>query len=106
MLALWSRGHLSGYGADTFQGPLVPHCRFQRWRPSASGSSVLFTSRILLKHIAQICRETGKEHMVQVHSGEGLANHSGPEPCGGLREETDEKSVGGHVGEVLRREMC
>src|SRR5438093_5911682 len=32
MLALWSRGHLSGYGADTFQGPLVPHCRFQRWR--------------------------------------------------------------------------
>ena len=30
MLALWSRGHLSGYGADTFQGPLVPHCRFQR----------------------------------------------------------------------------
>ena len=32
MLALWSRRHLSGYGADTFQGPLVPHCRFQRWR--------------------------------------------------------------------------
>ena len=32
MLALWSRGHLSGYGADTFQGPLVPPCRFQRWR--------------------------------------------------------------------------
>jgi hypothetical protein len=55
---------------------------------------------------AQICRETGKEHMVKVHSGEGLANHSGPEPCGGLREETDEKSVGGHVGEVLRRETC
>jgi hypothetical protein len=32
MLALWSRRNLSGYGADTFQGPLVPHCRFQRWR--------------------------------------------------------------------------
>jgi hypothetical protein len=32
MLALWSRGHLSGYGADTFQRPLVPRCRFQRWR--------------------------------------------------------------------------
>jgi hypothetical protein len=44
--------------------------------------------------------------MVKVHSGEGLANHPGPEPCGGLREETDEKSVGGHVGEVLRRETC
>jgi hypothetical protein len=55
---------------------------------------------------AQICRETGKEHMVQVHSGEGLANHPGPEPCGGLREGTDEKSVGGHVGEVWRRESC
>jgi hypothetical protein len=59
-----------------------------------------------LLHIAQICRETGKEYMVQVHSGEGLANHPGPEPCGGLREGTDEKSVGGHVGEVLRRESC
>jgi hypothetical protein len=47
-----------------------------------------------------------KEHMVQVHSGEGLADHSGPEPCGGLREGTDEKSVGAHVGEVLRRESC
>jgi hypothetical protein len=30
---------------------------------------------------AQICRETGKEYMVQVHSGEGLANHISPEPC-------------------------
>ena len=61
---------------------------------------------IPLQHFAQICRETGKEHMVQVHSGEGLANHPGPEPCGGLREGTDEKSVGGHVGGVWRRESC
>src|SRR5215475_3352585 len=44
--------------------------------------------------------------MMQVHSGEGRANHPGPEPCGGLREEADEKSVGGHVGGVLRRESC
>jgi hypothetical protein len=43
---------------------------------------------------------------VHVHSGEGLAHHPGPEPCGGLREGTDEKSVGGHVGEVWRRESC
>ena len=28
---------------------------------------------------------------------EGRANHIGPEPCGGLREEADEKSVGGYV---------
>ena len=31
---------------------------------------------------------------MQVHYDEGLANHIGPEPCGGLREGTDEKSVG------------
>jgi len=41
---------------------------------------------------------------VQVHYDEGLANDIGPEPCGGLREETDEKSVGARVGAVSRRE--
>ena len=49
---------------------------------------------------AQICQETGKEQEVEVLYDEGLANHIGPEPCGGLREEADEKSVGGHVGGV------
>ena len=34
----------------------------------------------------------------------GVANHIGPEPCGGLREEADEKSVGERVGGVSRRE--
>ena len=43
---------------------------------------------------------------MEVFYDEGLANHIGPEPCGGLREEADEKSVGGHVGGVLRRESC
>ena len=43
---------------------------------------------------------------MEVLYDEGLANHIGPEPCGGLREGTDEKSVGGHVGGVLRRESC
>jgi hypothetical protein len=43
---------------------------------------------------------------VKVFYDEGLANHIGPEPCGGLREEADEKSVGGRVGGVLRRESC
>ena len=66
----------------------------------------LLRPKAAVVNIAQICRETGKEHMVQVHSGEGLANHPGPEPCGGLREGTDEKSVGGHVGGLLRRESC
>ena len=43
---------------------------------------------------------------MEVLYDEGLANHIGPEPCGGLREGTDEKSVGGHIGGVLRRESC
>jgi hypothetical protein len=43
---------------------------------------------------------------VQVLYDEGLANHIGPEPCGGLREEADEKSVGARVGGVSRRESC
>ena len=43
---------------------------------------------------------------MEVFYDEGLANHIGPEPCGGLREGTDEKSVGGHVGGPLRRESC
>jgi hypothetical protein len=58
----------------------------------------------LLKRFAQICQETGKEQEVQVLYDEGLANHIGPEPCGGLREEADEKSVGARVGGVWRRE--
>src|SRR5262249_38042530 len=68
--------------------------------------SILARQKQTLQQNAQICRETGKEYMVQVHSGEGRANHPGPEPCGGLREGTDEKSVGGHVGGGLRRESC
>jgi hypothetical protein len=59
-----------------------------------------------LKRFAQICQETGKEQEVQVLYDEGVANHIGPEPCGGLREEADEKSVGARVGGVLRRESC
>jgi hypothetical protein len=31
---------------------------------------------------AQICRETGKKHMVQVHSREGLAGHVSDVPFG------------------------
>ena len=43
---------------------------------------------------------------MQVLYDEGLAHHIGPEPCGGLREEADEKSVGARVGGVLRRKSC
>jgi hypothetical protein len=52
---------------------------------------------------AQICQETGKEQEVQVLYEEGVAHHIGPEPCGGLREEADEKSGGARGGGVLRR---
>jgi hypothetical protein len=106
MLALWSRRISQGRGPTPSKVRSCLTAASSGGAPSASGPSVLFTSTMLLKHIAQICRETGKEHMVKVHSGEGLANHSGPEPCGDLCEETDEKSVGAHVGEVLRRESC
>jgi hypothetical protein len=68
--------------------------------------SILARRKQTLQQIAQICQETGKEQEVQVLYDEGLANHIGPEPCGGLREEADEKSVGGHVGGVWRRESC
>jgi RNA-directed DNA polymerase len=36
--------------------------------------------------------------------GEGLAIHSGPESCGGLRKEADEALTGGRVGRVLSPE--
>ncbi len=38
-------------------------------------------------------RETGKELMVQVHYGEGVANHTGPEPYGAVREDSGEASA-------------
>ena len=43
---------------------------------------------------------------MEVFYDEGVAHHIGPEPCGGLREGTDEKSVGARVGGPLRRESC
>jgi hypothetical protein len=32
--------------------------------------------------------------MVQVHFGEGLATHTGPEPCVGVRQDAGEASAG------------
>jgi len=42
---------------------------------------------------------------VQVHCDEGVANHIGPEPCVGIREDAGEASVGGCVGQPLSREI-
>ena len=37
---------------------------------------------------------------------EGLASHAGPEPCGGVREDVSEASVGVRAGRVISREIC
>jgi len=41
---------------------------------------------------------------VQVHCDEGVANHIGPEPCAGIREDVGEASVGEHIGQPLSRD--
>src|ERR1700731_2877720 len=48
--------------------------------------------------------KTGKEQVVQVHHGEGVANRVGPEPCVGTREGVGEASVGVRIGQPLSRE--
>ncbi len=49
-------------------------------------------------------RETGKEYEVQVLSSEGVANHTGPEPCGHVREGMVEASAGERIGQPLSRD--
>jgi len=41
---------------------------------------------------------------VQVHCDEGIANHIGPEPCAGAREDVGEASVGERIGQPLSLE--
>jgi hypothetical protein len=41
---------------------------------------------------------------VQVHYDEGIANHIGPEPCAGIREDVGEASVGERAGQPLSRD--
>ena len=38
--------------------------------------------------------------------GEGVANHTGPKPCGGVREGVVEASAGARAGRVLSRESA
>jgi hypothetical protein len=38
---------------------------------------------------------------VQVHCDEGIANHIGPEPCAGIREDVGEASAGVRTGQPL-----
>ena len=41
---------------------------------------------------------------MRVHCGEGVAIHTGPEPCVGTREGADEASAGEHTGQPWSRE--
>ena len=41
---------------------------------------------------------------MQVHRDEGIANHIGPEPCAGIREDVGEASVGERIGQPLSLE--
>jgi hypothetical protein len=42
---------------------------------------------------------------VRVHYDEGVANHIGPEPCAGVREDVGEASAGDRIGQPLSREI-
>ena len=41
---------------------------------------------------------------MQVHYDEGVANHIGPEPCAGIREDVCEASAGERAGQPLSRD--
>ena len=41
---------------------------------------------------------------MKVHYDEGIANHIGPEPCAGVREDVGEASVGERAGQPLSRD--
>ena len=43
---------------------------------------------------------------MQVHYGEGVATHTGPEPCGGVREGDGEASAGECTGQPLSHESA
>lgn len=49
-------------------------------------------------------RETGKEYMVKVHFGEGLATDTGPEPCVGVREDVGDQPH--HLVALLLEAAC
>ena len=42
---------------------------------------------------------------MRVHYDEGVANHIGPEPCAGVREDVGEASAGDRIGQPLSREI-
>ena len=57
-----------------------------------------------LEHEVMMRRETGREQLVKVQYDEGIANHIGPEPCAGIRENVGEASAGERIGQPLSRD--
>ncbi len=43
---------------------------------------------------------------MQVHYDEGIANHIGPEPCAGIREDVGEASAGERAGQPYYATNC
>src|ERR1700737_439834 len=54
----------------------------------------------------RVRREHGKELVVQVHYGEGVAIHTGPESCAGGREAVREALTGERAGQPLSHEKA
>jgi transposase len=83
--------------------------RLERGRfiwPQATHGTVNLTGAqlsMLLEGIDWVRRETDARQRVKVPYGEGLANHTGPESCGGVREGAFEALTGVHIGRVIER---
>src|SRR6476619_4873517 len=76
------------------------------WQPALSRCPQFCQAALRDQSVfTRVRRETGKEQVVQVHCDEGVANHIGPEPCAGIREDAGEASAGVRAGQPLSREI-
>jgi transposase len=75
------------------------------WPQAANGAVLLTNAQLsmLLEGIDWVRRETDARQRVEVPREEGLANHLGPESCGGVREGAVEALTGVHVGRANER---
>jgi hypothetical protein len=71
--------------------------QYLRWSSNKGPASVLF-SQPVQKSSRPCAGETGKEEVVKVRRDEGVANHINPEPCGAIREDWVQASVGERIG--------
>ena len=75
------------------------------WPQATHGIVSLSAARLsmLLEGIDWVRRETDARQRVKVPYGEGLASHTGPESCGGVREDAFEALTGVRIGRVTER---